>query len=258
MKKRRNTTIITTIIAAIITVIIYVLMRMQVSHMHVFLMFIVMVSGLLIIYLILWTFSADDKYSGRIKILKRCYFICLAIGIIFFTVLQILIFSGSRTEEADVDVIIILGAGLIDDKPSLILASRLNAAIAYVQTREDTLIIVTGGLGEGRSVTEAEAMARYLITRGIDENRIIKEDKSTNSHENINFAKTIMIDNGMDPENMKIAVVTNEFHLYRAKLTAQKAGLTAIGIAAETPGLHRKLIYRFREAFSLINEVVFR
>jgi uncharacterized SAM-binding protein YcdF (DUF218 family) len=52
--------------------------------------------------------------------------------------------------------------------------------------------------------------------------------------------------------------VTNEFHLYRAKLTAQKAGFDPIGVAAETPGLHRKLIYYFREAFSLVNELVFR
>jgi len=184
--------------------------------------------------------------------------VCVSLGLIFFIILQIIIISGSRTEEADVDAIIILGAGLMNDRPSLILAARLNAAIAYAQTRGDIPIITTGGLGQGQTITEAEAMARYLIARGIDESRIWKEGMSTNSHENINFAKAIMIENGMDPENIKVAIVTNEFHLYRAKLTAQKAGLDPVGVAAETPGLHRKLIYYFREAFSLINEVVFR
>jgi len=258
VKQRSRITIITAVVAVVISGLFFLLMNMRISHMHVIFMFISGMSFLVITYLVLWTLSADPKYLRLAKILKRCYIVCVSLGLIFFIILQIIIISGSRTEQADVDVIIILGAGLINDRPSLILASRLNAAIAYVQTRDNIPIITTGGLGQGRTVTEAEAMARYLIARGIDESRIWKEDKSTNSHENINFAKAIMIENGMDTENIKVAIVTNEFHLYRAKLTAQKAGLDPVGVAAETPGLHRKLIYYFREAFSLLNEVIFR
>ena len=206
----------------------------------------------------LWTLSDYPKYSQLMRILKRVYIICVSLGLAFFIFLQIIILSGSYTEDTDVDVIIVLGAGLINDNPSLILASRLNAAIRYIQTRDNIPIITTGGLGQGQTVTESEAMARYLIARGIDENRIWKEDSSTNSHENINFAKIIMEENGLNVESIKVAIVTNEFHLYRAKLIAKKAGLDAVGVAAETPGTHRRLIYHFREAFSLLNEWVFR
>jgi len=221
-------------------------------------MFISGMSFLIVTYMVLWTLSANQKYSRLAKILKRCYIVCVLLGLVLFITLQIIIISGSHTEDADVDVIIVLGAGLMNDRPSLILASRLNAAIDYAQTRGDIPIITTGGLGQGQTITEAEAMARYLIVRGVDEERIWKEEASTNSHENIRFAKEIMRAKGINPENAKVAIVSNEFHLYRAKLIAEKAGFEAYGVTAETPGLHRKLIYYFREAFSLINELVFR
>jgi len=164
--------------------------------------------------------------------------------------------SNSRTEYAEVDAIIVLGAGLRNNVPSLILASRLNAAIEYSKTQGDIPIIVTGGLGQGEIITEAEAMSRYLIERGVDENRIIKEDASTNTRENLAFSKTIMEELGMDTDNITVAIVSNEFHLFRAKIIAEKVGLDALGVAAETPGLHRKILYYFREAFALTAELL--
>ena len=258
MKRRANITILMAIITLVVSGFFFILMRMRISHMHVLFMFVFGLSILILTYMVIWTLGASEKYSRLAKILKCCYFVCLFIGIAFFITLQALIISGSRTDEAEVDAVIVLGAGLINNNPSLILSSRLNAAIAYIQTREDIPVVVTGGLGQDQTVTEAEAMARYLIARGVDENRILKEDASTNSHENINFARNIMIEHGMNVENARVAIVTNDFHLFRAKIVAEKAGFEAYGIAAETPGLHRKMIYYFREAFSLINELVFR
>jgi len=259
IKKRLIITVSVAITATVICVFFYYLMSMNVSHTHVYFLFTILVSFLVLTYMILWILSADKKYSRVVKISKRCYFICLLIGILFFSMLQALIISGSFSDEdADVDALIILGAGLINSTPSLILASRLNAAIRYAEMREDVIIVVTGGLGQGQVITEAEAMARYLIARGIDESLILKEEKSTNSHENIRFAMEVMKENGINPEDINVAVVTNDFHLYRAKLIAEKAGFNTFGIAAETPGFHRKVIYHFREAFSLVNQWLFR
>ena len=258
MKRRAYITAVAAVIAFAISGFVFLLMNMRVSHMHVIFMFVLGVSFLILTYMVLWVLGASEKYSRLVKILKRCYIVCLLIGIACFITLQVFIISGSRTDDVEVDAVIVLGAGLINNNPSLILSSRLNAAIEYIQTREDIPIIVTGGLGQGQTITEAEAMARYLVARGVDESRILKEDASTNSHENINFARNVMIDHGMDVENARVAVATNEFHLFRAKIIADKAGFEAYGIAAETPGLHRKLIYYFREAFSLVNELVFR
>jgi len=257
-KQRAHTTIKVAVAAVVVCGLSFLLMNMRVSHMHVIFMFNLGMSFLILTYTLIWVLSACEKYSRLAKILKRCYISVLIVGIGCFITLQIFIIAGSRSDDADVDAVIVLGAGLINNNPSLILASRLDAAIEYVQARDDIPIIVTGGLGQGQTITEAEAMARYLIARGIDESRIWKEDTSTNSHENINFARNVMIEHGMDVENTKVAVATNEFHLFRAKIVAEKAGFDAYGIAAETPGLHRKLIYYFRETFSLVNELIFR
>jgi len=258
LKQRAYITIAVAVVSIVFSGLFFLMMNMRVSHMHVIFMFNLGLSFLILTYMLIWVLSACEKYSRLAKILKRCYIVVLLVGFACFITLQIFIISGSRTDEADVDAVIVLGAGLINNNPSLILASRLDAAIAYVQTRHDIPIIVTGGLGQGQMVTEAEAMAQYLITRGIDEDRIWKEDASTNSHENINFAKSVMLEYGMDVENARVAIVTNEFHLFRAKIIAEKAGFDAYGIAAETPGLHRKIIYYFRETFSLVNELLFR
>ena len=256
--RRRNITIIVTVITTIFTGLYFVMMLLRVSHMHIIFPMSLGLSVLLGAYLALWTLSAYDKHARLAKTLKRCYIICISIGLICFLIVQGVLILNSQTEYDDVDAIIVLGAGLRNNVPSLILAYRLNAAIEYSKTQGDIPIIVTGGLGQGEILTEAEAMSRYLIERGVDETRILKEDASTNTRENLAFSKAIMEELGMDTDNIKVAIVSNEFHLFRAKIIAEKAGLEAIGVAAETPGLHRKVLYYFREAFALTAEVFLR
>ena len=254
-KERWSITVKAAIITAMASLISFLLMLFRVSHMHVIFFLVAGVSFLLVTFLVLRTLSAYEKYARTAKILLRCYVICLAIGLTCFIVLQGLIISGTRTDDADVDVVIILGAGLRNSVPGLMLASRLDEAVIYLETRDDIPVIVTGGLGRGESITEAEAMSRYLIARGINESRIWKEEKSTSTRENLIFALDMINEKGLDAQIITVAIISNEFHLYRAKLTAEKIGMNAIGVAAETPGIHRRMLYYFREAFSLLNEL---
>ena len=256
-KRRRTITIIIAALALIASGASFIMMYMRIPNMHIISYLILGFSTLLIAFLVLWTMGAYQKYSRLANILQRSYMICLAVGLAGFLVMQGLILSGSRTEEEDVDCIIVLGAGLRNDAPSLVLRRRLNAAADYMKTREDIPVIVSGGLGRGETITEAEAMFRYLSARGIDESRIWKEEMSTSTQENLAFSLALMEEKGLDVENIKIAVVSNEFHLYRAKLIAEKAGLDAIGVAAETPGAYLRVLYYCREAFALAAEVFF-
>jgi len=253
--RRRNITIIVAAFAAFFSVVFYIMMQSRVSHMHIIFPMALGLSVLIVTYLALWTLGAYDKHFWLANILKRCYIICLSIGLVCFIIFLGVIISNSYTEYTDVDVVIVLGAGLRNSAPSLVLASRLDAAIEYTKTREDVPIIVTGGLGQGETVTEAEAMSRYLVARGVDESRIWKEDASTNTRENLAFSMILMEEKGIAPDTAKIAIVSNEFHIYRAKIIAEKAGLSAVGVAAETPGFHRKALYYFREVFALISEL---
>jgi uncharacterized SAM-binding protein YcdF (DUF218 family) len=183
--------------------------------------------------------------------------VCLSIGLIGFLVLQGLIISSAQTQEAEVDALIVLGAGLRNGAPSHVLRTRLDAAIDYVQTREGVPIIVSGGLGQGQTITEAQAMFNYLTSKGIDENLVWMEGASTSTYENLAFSRELMKERGLDVDNAKVAVVSNEFHLFRAKLIAENAGLEAVGVAAETPGWALKVLYFIREGFALANAILF-
>ena len=255
-KRRFIITVIVTALAMIVSGSYFSLMLSRVPNMHIVFYLVLGVSVLVVAYLTIWTLCASERHAHLAKILKRSYLICLSVGIAGFLTLQGLIVSGARSEDAKADCVIVLGAGLRNGVPSLVLISRLNAAIRYVETQGDIPIIVSGGLGRGETITEAEAMFRYLRSRGIDEHNIWKEEASTNTRENMTFSLALMEEMGLDAENTKVAIVSNEFHLFRAKVIAGKVGIDAVGIAAETPGLHLRVLYQIREAFALALEVV--
>jgi uncharacterized SAM-binding protein YcdF (DUF218 family) len=95
---------------------------------------------------------------------------------------------------------------------------------------QDTLVIASGGKGSGEEISEAESIKSELKKQGISENRIILEDQSTDTYENINFSKKLI------PKGAKLGlVVTNNFHLYRAVSIARDYGLQVQGLPAETP-----------------------
>jgi uncharacterized SAM-binding protein YcdF (DUF218 family) len=255
-KRRLTITVLVAVLAAIISGIAYRYMRMGYPHMHIIFYLVMGFSMLILIFLAIWTLGACEKRARLAKILRRCYLFCLAAVVVCFILLQGLIISGAHTEDEQADCIIILGAGLIGEYPSMILATRLNAAVEYIKARDEIPVIVSGGMGEGETITEAEAMFRYLRAHGVNENLIWKEEASTRTEENLAYSMAIIEEHGLDIDNIKVAVVTNDFHLYRAKLIAEKAGLDVIGIAAQTPGLGQRILYYCREAAALASELL--
>lgn len=147
----------------------------------------------------------------------------------------------------EVPYIIILGAQVRGTRITNSLKRRLDAACEYLEQHTDTKVIVSGGQGIGEDITEAAAMADYLEIRGIDSSRIYKEDTSTSTWENMKNSSRIIGD-----PRQPCAVVTNNFHLYRALLIGKKAGFTNLhGISASSnPVL--QLNYLVREFFALL------
>ena len=255
--RRRRVTFIVAALAAVLSGIFYFLMKSRAPNMQVVFYLVLGASALLVMYLALWTLGANEKRVRLARVLRRCYLVFMAVGLAFFLTMQGLILSGAHTEDAEVDCLVVLGAGLRNGAPSLILRRRLNAALNYLHEHGGVPVIVSGGLGRGEAITEAEAMFRYLSAREVDEALIWKEDASTSTRENLAFSLALMEEKGLDVGEIRIAVVSNEFHLYRAKLIAGRAGLDAVGIAAETPGFFLRLLYSCREAFALASELVF-
>ena len=147
------------------------------------------------------------------------------------------------------EYLIVLGTQVREDGPSYLLKTRLDTAAAYLKANEHTVCIVSGGRGPNEPCAEADAMGAYLTANGIDESRILREDQSKNTTENIQFSKKLL------PESYgSVGVVTNDFHVLRAVKLAEGGGLTNVsGLSA--PSMAAYLPNNiFRECLALIKD----
>jgi len=168
--------------------------------------------------------------------------------------LSLYIYGTAGNHNFTEDVVIVLGAGLRGEEVGGHLALRLNAAIEYLEQNDNALVIVCGGLGAAQTITEAEAMFRYLTAQGIAAERIIKEEKSTTTQENLLFAKEILSEHL--PDGFRAVLITNDFHIYRASTMARNIGLDIVPLGARTPGSTLGVNY-LREMFAVMHFWVF-
>lgn len=201
------------------------------------------------------SFLTKISFWNKIPIfLKRVFWILFAIGFSFFLFVEILICNGFVTKEPEgLDYIIVLGAQVYENGPSIVLEYRLEKALAYLNDNPNTLCIVTGGQGYNEPFSEAEGMSAYLIEHGIEESRIILEDKATNTIENITNSMKLY-----DYQNSPTGIVTNEFHIYRSVSIAQKQGIENVyGVPAHSAWSYLPS-NMFREFFGILKDVLKR
>ena len=183
------------------------------------------ISALLLSYAIFH--NAIDAFceTGFGLVLKWLFFA----GILVFASLFIFVaVSGySVHSNGDEKAIIVLGAGLRGERVSDVLRRRLVAAQEAYEQNPNALIVVTGGQGSGEDITEALAMQRWLVARGVSEEKIIIEDKSTSTLENLSFSMPLLKERGILPDE-PISLVTNAFHCYRSREYAKKLGFSNI------------------------------
>ena len=169
--------------------------------------------------------------AGFWLFLRRLVLVCYGLGCLFLLFLGSLMLRAlDRGEHGDYDALIVLGAAVHGDKVTWVLSNRLDTAYDYVAAHPDTVVVVSGGQGDGESVTEASAMAGYLTRRGLDPARILQEDRAESTAENFAFSKAL-IDQQLGPD-ASVGFVTTRFHVYRAGRVAQKGGINARGLGA--------------------------
>lgn len=177
----------------------------------------------------------------------------LLLGFSLFTVLETMVVRGSFADESDapVSAVIVLGAGVNGETPSLTLRTRIDAAAAYLEEHPDVPVVLSGGQGPGEAITEAKCMRRALVRRGVDESRLYPEERSTSTQENLRYSRAILEELGVDPAQ-RVAIVTSDFHLCRARL--MWGGDTAAVPAHLPSALYFQCLtvnYFIREAFGL-------
>jgi uncharacterized SAM-binding protein YcdF (DUF218 family) len=151
-------------------------------------------------------------------------------GFLFFIVVEAFIIRGTNGELPEcADYLIVLGAKVNGTQPSLILKYRIQAAAEYLQAHPDTLVIASGGKGTDEGISEAECIYQGLVELGIAQERILIEDNSTNTSENLTYSAAIIRsrrDSGEAEDEISETVIltTTDFHVYRATKLAQRKG----------------------------------
>ena len=184
---------------------------------------------------------------------RLALFICLCVIAVSATAVFVIGSCDSATYEED--AVVVLGAGLRGDRPSLTLKNRLDRAVDYYEKNPDCLIVVTGGQGPGEDITEALAMERYLINAGIPIQNIIKEELSTSTYENFKNAKNLL-DSRLGKDYI-ITLITNDFHVIRATAIAQKTGFDSPTHLNSSTPIYTALPSVLRECLAILKFIFF-
>lgn len=188
-----------------------------------------------------------DGWPGWVRIGWRavmCAGLALVVG------LECCVMSGmNAVPPAGLDYLIVLGARVEPDgSPSKALKRRIDAAAKYLADNPQTVAVATGGMGTDEVIPEAECIKSELLRLGIEENRILVENQSATTAENMEFAMRLM-ENG---KAAKVGVVSNNYHIFRALKLARRAGFEDVhGLAADYTG-YTLLHYMMRDGACLI------
>ena len=188
--------------------------------------------------------------------LKRIVTVITCVGLIYFCTVEYLIISEAGTDKnPQRSYLIVLGAAVHGDTPSLSLYHRLTSALEYLEQYPDSKAVLSGGKGKGEKISEALCMHDWLVSSGIAEERLVLEDRSTSTMENLSFSWEKLKAEGCAPDD--IAILTSNYHLYRAKMMARSLGLSPAGVCG-VPGYPIYTLGMFiREAFGLTHLWVF-
>lgn len=205
------------------------------------------------IIILSFMFSFKKIYSFFFKMawFKWLFIACVSL---FVIVEGCIIVNGvGMSAPKQSDYLIVLGARVRGETISLTLKARLDVAYEYLAANPETKAVLSGGEGSGEDISEAEAMRRYLVDKGIAEDRLRLEDQSKDTTQNLKYSFEII---DAEKTDATVIVVTNRFHVLRSKMIAKDLGKKVSGMGARTlPYLIPT--YYLREFFAVLEEAIF-
>lgn len=214
------------------------------------------------------------SYRGNSPQRKRRHWlaallILLGLGLILFGALEVVIAGESRSRTAErsggPEVMVIFGCQVKPDGPSILLRDRLDTALAYLEDHPETRVVVTGGKGDDEHMSEAQCMYDYLTAQGVSDAKILMEDRSRNTHQNIQNTLALLDggpfwDAAVTPGQCSYVLVSNDFHLTRILMLWQRATgrLDNVStLAAPVSHFPSRVQMFFREPLALVKSFLF-
>ena len=189
------------------------------------------------------------------KLLLRVLGVFIAAGVLYCLIMSILMLHAAyRKPKQQPQAVIVLGCRVRGTRPSRMLARRIQAAYDVLEKNPEMIAVVSGGKGSNEEISEAQCMLNELTRMGIPESRILMEDQSTSTSENLRFSKKLLDEKGIG-ENLLL--VTDGYHEMRAQYLAKKEQLTQCDPASAYTSWYLVPTYWIREWFGLAHAFVF-
>lgn len=191
------------------------------------------------VWMVFYTSLLLSRRRDRWKILGKTVMITMVILLVILFILFIVvewnIVSQQNGDELpeNLEAVVVLGCGVNGTVPSEMLLYRLQVALKVLEEHPQAVAVLCGGQGQGEDISEAECMRRWLTAHGIGEDRIYLEEKSTSTKENLEFGLKVLRE--VEPQISEIAVITNNFHLFRSKRLCGEEGFVVYGVPAKMP-----------------------
>lgn len=175
----------------------------------------------------------------------------LGIGLCLFLAAEIPVLRDARSDaDTSADYLIVFGAGINGEEPSVSLADRLESALVWLEENPSGVAVVSGCQGADEVTSEARVMYRWLTERGVAPERVLLEERAENSYENIVYSLKIIARNGGEPAG-RVALLSSEYHLHRLRYMAERLGCDPVCVAAPTRYATLRVNYCIREAFAM-------
>lgn len=220
----------------------------------------VVVSSLIMLFIflaaLLWHI-VEENHGIKTDIICAAAGLIFSGGLIAFGFVSGIMLKASMThqpKDCPSYTLVVLGCKADGDRPSWMLADRLDKAYSVLEDNPDIMCVVTGGKGDDEQYSEAYVMKKYLTEKGISSDRIITEEASGSTEENLLYTKNIIELNGL---SKNIAIVTDRFHELRARIWAEKSGFENIYSECCETRPYLVVGYWFREMFGLARLYVF-
>ena len=210
--------------------------------------------GVLLFYNI--CYLTQKPFPKLTRVVKSIFTVILCIGLLVVGITECLIIHASFGDKSETcEYMLVLGAKVRNDGPSVSLMDRIKATAAYMEEHPQVIAVVSGGKGADEPMTEAQCMYEELVKLGVDPERIWLEDKATSTWENLHFALDLIEEKtGQRPE--KIGLLSSEYHLFRAKMFARACGVEAVGIPAHTSRISQMVNHFMREVAGVWHYII--
>lgn len=184
--------------------------------------------GLCILRSVYWAWAYKHDFYPHMKLVWFLRICVLALAAVFLIAESVILFAGTASTPQDLDYIVVLGARVNGRTPSGALCNRIQVAGEYLQDNPNTIAVLSGGQGSDESISEAQCMYKHLTAMGIDPARLILEDQSTDTSENLLYSRKFI------PSDARVGLVTNNFHIFRSLALARGIGWNVQGVPVAT------------------------